>query len=92
LGRHVGITFTAPSGAPAATSRSSPPRDGWPLWTSDVRPGREHGTNADPDLLTRISDWIGDGALADLSYEGEPDTFTIPFKKPKTGNSPPPNR
>jgi hypothetical protein len=62
--------------------------DGWPLWTSDVRPGREHDTSAartDPDLLARITDWVHDGALAlaDLGYEGEPDTFTIPFKKPK---------
>jgi DDE superfamily endonuclease len=62
--------------------------DGWPLWTSDVRPGREHDTSAaraDPDLLARITDWISDGAhaLADLGYEGEPETFTIPFKKPK---------
>ena len=30
---------------------------------------------------------IGDGApaLADLGYEGEPEVFTIPFKKPKGG-------
>jgi hypothetical protein len=64
--------------------------DGWPLWTSDVRPGREHDTSAaraDPDLLARITDWISDGAhaLADLGYEGEPKTFTIPFKKTKNG-------
>jgi hypothetical protein len=64
--------------------------DGWPLWTSDVRPGREHDINAaraDPDLPARIADWISDGApaLADLGYEGQPETFTIPFKKPKYG-------
>lgn len=44
--------------------------DGWPLWTSGVRPGREHDTTAaraDPDLLTQV----------------EPDIFTVPFKKPK---------
>ncbi|MEC3981020.1 transposase family protein [Amycolatopsis sp. H20-H5] len=42
---------------------------------------------ADPDLLTRITDWISDGAhaLADLGYEGEPETFTIPFRKTKNG-------
>ncbi|GAA3561581.1 IS5-like element IS470 family transposase [Amycolatopsis ultiminotia] len=62
--------------------------DGWPLWNSDVRPGREHDTSAaraDPDLLALITDWISDGAhaLADLGYEGEPETFTIPFKKTK---------
>ncbi len=64
--------------------------DGWPLWTSDVRLGREHDTSAaraDPDLLARITDWISDGGprLADLGYEGEPETFTIPFKKPQGG-------
>jgi hypothetical protein len=64
--------------------------DGWPLWTSGVRPGREHDTSAaraDPDLLARIADWVSGGAhaLADLGYEGEPETFTIPFKKPKDG-------
>jgi hypothetical protein len=64
--------------------------DGWPLWTSGVRPGREHDTSAaraDPELLARITDWISDGALAlaDLGYEGEPETFTIPFKKPQDG-------
>lgn len=62
--------------------------DGWPLWTSDVRPGREHDTSAaraDPGLLARITDWVSDGALAlaDLGYEGEPATCTIPVKKPK---------
>lgn len=64
--------------------------DGWPLWTSDVRPGREHDTSAaraDPGLLARITDWVSDGALAlaDLGYEGEPATFTIPVKKPNHG-------
>lgn len=64
--------------------------DGWPLWTSDVRPGREHDTTAvraDPVLLTLIAAWVSDGqrSLADLGYEGEPDIFTIPFKKPQGG-------
>jgi hypothetical protein len=60
--------------------------DGWPLWTSEGRPGREHDTTAaraDPDLLARIAEWVADElpALADLGYEGEPDIFTIPIKK-----------
>jgi hypothetical protein len=64
--------------------------DGWPLWTSGVRPGREHDTTAaraDPDLLVRIADWVSDGqlSLADLGYEGEPDLFQIPVKKPTGG-------
>ena len=62
--------------------------DGWPLWTSGVRPGREHDTAAartDPVLLQRIRDWIDDGgtALADLGYEGETDLLRIPIKKAK---------
>ncbi len=62
--------------------------DGWPLWTSQVRPGREHDTTAartDPDLLAAITAWVTDGqpSLADLGYEGEADTLTIPVKKPK---------
>lgn len=61
--------------------------DGWPLWTSDVRPGREHDTTAaraDPELLERVAAWVADQlpALADLGYEGEPEVFTIPIKKP----------
>ena len=60
--------------------------DGWPLWTSDVRPGREHDTTAartDPDLLTQIRAWVDDGqlGLADLGYEGEADILRIPIKK-----------
>ena len=57
--------------------------DGWPLWTSDVRPGREHDTTAaraDPDLLTQIAAWVHDGrlGLADLGYEGEADLLRTP--------------
>ena len=64
--------------------------DGWPLWTSPVRPGREHDTTAartDPDLLTQITAWVDDGrlGLADLGYEGEADLLRIPIKKPAHG-------
>jgi hypothetical protein len=40
--------------------------DGWPLWTSPVRPGREHDTTAaraDPELLAQIAAWVDDGQL-----------------------------
>jgi hypothetical protein len=62
--------------------------DGWPLWTSEVRPGREHDTTAaraDPDLLDDIAAWVDDGqrGLADLGYEGEAGLLTIPIKKTK---------
>ena len=64
--------------------------DGWPLWTSDVRPGREHDTTAaraDTGLLAQITAWVDDGrhGLADLGYEGEADLLTIPIKKPAGG-------
>ena len=63
------------------TATFSPPvvvaPDGWPLWTSDVRPGREHdmtSVRADPDLLNLIATWVRDArmSLVDLDYEGEP--------------------
>ena len=64
--------------------------DGWPLWTSDVAPGREHditAARADPELLAVVAAWVADNrpGLADLGYEGETGIFTIPHKKPKTG-------
>ncbi len=64
--------------------------DGWPLWTSGVRPGREHDMSAartDPDLLHVITEWAshGQASLADLGYEGAPEIFKIPHKKPKGG-------
>jgi len=64
--------------------------DGWPLWTSGVRPGREHDTTAaraDPELLAQITAWVDDGqlGLADLGYEGEAELLRIPIKKPAHG-------
>ena len=37
--------------------------DGWPLWTSPVRPGREHDTTCartHPGLLDALTDWTDD--------------------------------
>jgi hypothetical protein len=50
--------------------------DGWPLWTSQVRPGREHDTTcarSHPGLLDGLSEWTDPehAVLADLGYEGE---------------------
>jgi DDE superfamily endonuclease len=63
--------------------------DGWPLWTSQVRPGREHDTtclHAHDEMLPALHTWTGDElpALADLGYEGE-DILVLPIKKPKGG-------
>jgi hypothetical protein len=61
--------------------------DGWPLWTSPVRPGREHDTTAlrEHAILPLLSTWTNDDlrVLGDLGYEGEQDTITVAFKKPK---------
>ena len=64
---------------------SSP--DGWPLWTSQVRPGREHDTTClrtHPEMLPALALWTGDRlpAVADLGYEGEADLCTLPVKRP----------
>jgi hypothetical protein len=64
------------------------------LWTSDVRPGREHDTTAaraDPDLLAQITAWVDDGqlCLADLGYEGEAQTLRIPINKSAGGDHTP---
>jgi hypothetical protein len=62
---------------------------GWPLWTSDVRPGREHDTtclHAHDEILPALRKWTGDQrpALAGLGYEGE-DLLILPIKKPAGG-------
>jgi len=64
--------------------------DGWPLWTSDVRPGREHDTTAlreHSEMLPLLTVWTDEQlrVLGDLGYEGEADTITVAFKKPKGG-------
>jgi hypothetical protein len=62
--------------------------DGWPLWTSEVRPGREHDTTAlreHLEILPALVTWTAENrpALGDLGYEGEADTITVAFKKPQ---------
>ncbi len=63
--------------------------DGWPIWTSGVRPGREHDTTAvrtHSEILPALAAAAGDlRTLGDLGYEGESDTITVAFKKPKGG-------
>jgi hypothetical protein len=59
--------------------------DGWPIWTSDVRPGREHDTTAlrtHPEALPLLTEWTDaeHAALADLGYKGERAALTIPIK------------
>jgi hypothetical protein len=61
--------------------------DGWPIWTSRVRPGREHDTSAlraHTEVLPTLAEIGADlRTLGDLGYEGEAATITVAFKKPK---------
>lgn len=63
--------------------------DGWPIWTSDVRPGREHdttATRAHAEILPSLTDAGSDlRTLGDLGYEGLTDTITVAFKRPANG-------
>jgi hypothetical protein len=63
--------------------------DGWPIWTSDVRPGREHDTTAvraHGEILLALTAAAGDlRTLGDLGYEGLSNAVTVGFKKPKNG-------
>lgn len=64
--------------------------DGWPLCTSEVRPGREHDTTAlrtHGEILPALRAWTGEDlpVLGDLGYEGEASTITVAFKKPQSG-------
>ena len=60
--------------------------DGWPLWTSPVRPGREHDTTClrQHDILPVLVE-ADLPCLADLGYEGEAATVRVPIKKPVAG-------
>jgi hypothetical protein len=60
--------------------------DGWPIWTSGVRPGREHDTTAlrtHAEVLPLLAEWTDQthAALAHLGYEGERAALTTPIKK-----------
>jgi hypothetical protein len=60
--------------------------DGWPLWTSGVRPGREHDTTVlrvHAEALPLLTEWTDEvhAVLADLGYEGEGDVLITPVKR-----------
>lgn len=60
--------------------------DGFPLWTSPVRPGREHDINCARahGLLDALEAAAKDGLMpiTDTGYEGAPPSFRLPHKKP----------
>jgi hypothetical protein len=64
--------------------------DGWPLWTSEVRPGREHDTTCAakatdllPGMLQAALEEMP--TLTDLGYENLSPAIRHPVKKPKGG-------
>lgn len=71
----------------------SAPDDGWPLWVSGVRPGREHDTTAlrAAGALAILEEWwtfdlrevLLDGGYAGLGRVEGP--LAIPYKKPEGG-------
>lgn len=62
--------------------------DGWPLWTSGVRPGREHDSTcakAEADLLPALAKAAARDerpTLTDLGYENLSSALRHPVKKP----------
>ncbi|MGW3958166.1 transposase family protein [Streptomyces sp. NPDC004752] len=67
---------------------SSP--DGFPIWTSQVRPGREHDMSAarTHGLLDALGMAAADGCpliITDTGYEGGPANFRMPHRKPRGG-------
>jgi hypothetical protein len=64
--------------------------DGWPLWVSPVRPGREHDITCARahglvGALNRLAEVLGIDTLADLGYENAGPGFRHPVKRPKGG-------
>ncbi|MCX5318168.1 transposase family protein [Streptomyces sp. NBC_00154] len=62
--------------------------DGWPIWVSPVRPGREHDTTCARthglvDALNRLAATLGIPTLTDLGYENAGPGFRHPAKKPQ---------
>lgn len=64
--------------------------DGWPIWVSPVRPGREHDTTCARhhgllDALNTLAAELGVPTLVDLGYENTGDGLRHPVKKPAGG-------
>jgi hypothetical protein len=85
-GRRVDLWWSGKHGAHGGNVQVVTGPDGWPIWTSGVRPGREHDTTAlraHAEALPLLAEWADDdhAVLGDLGYEGEQDTLTIPIKR-----------
>jgi len=65
--------------------------DGWPIWVSPVRPGREHDTTCARhhgliDALNRIAAELGMPTLVDLGYETPATASATPSRSPPEAN------
>jgi hypothetical protein len=84
-GRQVDLWWSGKHTAHGGNIQVIAAPDGWPIWTSGVRPGREQDTTAlrpHPETLPLLAEWTDQAhaVLADLGYEGERATLTIPVK------------
>ncbi len=85
-GRQVDLWWSGKHAAHGGNVQVIATPDGWPIWTSPVRPGREHDTTAlrtHPEALPLLAEWTDAEhvALADLGYEGERAALTTPIKR-----------
>jgi hypothetical protein len=85
--RRVGLWWSGRHAAHGGNIQVIAAPDGWPIWTSGVRPGREHDTTAlraHAQVLPLLAAWTDQAhaVLADLGYEGERAAVTTPIKKP----------
>ena len=83
-GRQVDLWWSGKHAAHGGNVQVIATPDGWPIWTSPVRPGREHDTTAlrtHPEALPLLAEWTDAEhvALADLGYEGEREALTTPI-------------
>jgi hypothetical protein len=85
-GRQVDLWWSGKHGCHGGNVQVIAAPDGWPMWTSPVRPGREHDTTAlrtHPETLPVLAEWSDEehAALGDLAYEGERAALTTPIKR-----------
>jgi hypothetical protein len=90
-GRRVDLWWSGKHAAHGGNGQVVTVTAGWPIWTSDVRSGREHDTTAlraHDEVLPVLAAWTDEdhAALGDLGDEGEQDVLTVPIKR--TGDRP----
>jgi hypothetical protein len=84
--RRVNLWWSGKHGCHGGNVQVVTAPDGWPIWTSGVRPGREHDTTAlrtHAEVLPALAEWADEdhAVLGDLGYQGEQAALTTPIKK-----------